>query len=43
MALPLKEFAKADIHEGLDSTLAIVQIELKDGVRVEKKYGDIPI
>lgn len=36
------EFAKVDLHVGLDSTLSLVQLELKDGVRVEKRYGHIP-
>ena len=36
------EFEKADINEGLDSTLTLIQLELKDGVRLEKSYGDIP-
>ena len=33
---------KFDIHEGLDRTLMIVQHKLKDRIRVEKHYGNIP-
>ena len=36
------EFQKADIHEGIDSTLTLVQHELKDKVEVVKEYGEIP-
>ncbi len=36
------EFEKVDIHEGLDSALTIIKHEMKDRVRVEKNYGDIP-
>ena len=46
----LKNFARvdeadlkeADIHEGLDSTLTIVQHQLKGRIEVVKQYGDIP-
>ena len=33
---------KVDIHEGLDKTLTIVQHRLKDRIRVEKHYGNLP-
>jgi len=36
------EFQKADIHEGLDSTLALLAHELKHKVKVIKTYGEIP-
>ena len=36
------EFQKADIHEGIDSTLTLVQHELKNRITVNKQYGDIP-
>ena len=36
------EFKKADIHEGIDSTLMLVLHELKDKVEVIQEYGDIP-
>lgn len=32
----------ADIHEGLESTLAIVSFELREDIAVEKEYGDLP-
>ena len=36
------EFQTADIHEGLDSTLALLAHELKHKVKVIKTYGEIP-
>jgi len=36
------EFAEVSIHEGLDSTLILIQHEIKDGINVIKQYGDIP-
>ncbi|MBC8229865.1 hypothetical protein H8E77_09985 [bacterium] len=36
------EFQKADIHEGINSTLILLQHELKDKVSVVKEYGEIP-
>jgi len=36
------ERKKADIHEGLESTLTLVQHELKGRIEVKKKYGRIP-
>ena len=36
------DFQKAQIHEGIDSTLLLVQHELKNKVTVIKDYGDIP-
>jgi len=36
------EFQKSDIHEGIDSTLTLVQHELKNRISVNKQYGDIP-
>jgi signal transduction histidine kinase len=32
----------ADLHEGIDSTLTIVQHQFRNRIRVEKEYGDIP-
>jgi two-component system, NtrC family, sensor kinase len=37
------ELKKADLHEGIESTLTIVQHQLKDRIRVEKQYGNIPL
>jgi two-component system NtrC family sensor kinase len=34
---------KVNIHEGLDKTLLIVQHKLKDRIRVEKRYGNVPM
>jgi signal transduction histidine kinase len=36
------DFKKADIHEGIDSTLTIVQHQLKGRIEVEKHFGDLP-
>ena len=36
------DFKKADIHEGIDSTLTIVQHQLKGRIQVEKQYGNLP-
>ena len=31
------------LHENLDATLTLVHYELRDGVTVEKAYGEIPL
>ncbi len=36
------EYKKADLHEGLDSTLTLQQHELKDRIHVVRTYGEIP-
>ncbi|MBN2194868.1 MAG: PAS domain S-box protein [Polyangiaceae bacterium] len=36
------ELKRADIHEGLDDTLTLLQHELKRGVEVVRRYGDVP-
>jgi signal transduction histidine kinase len=36
------DLKKADIHEGLDDTLALLHHELKHAIELEKHYGDIP-
>ena len=36
------EFQEADLHEGLDSTLSLVQHVLKNRVEVIRNYGKIP-
>ena len=36
------ELQRVDLHEGLDKTLTIVQHKLKDRIRVEKHYGNLP-
>jgi len=35
-------FQKANIHDGLDSTLTLLEHDIKDGIRVVKEYGLIP-
>jgi signal transduction histidine kinase len=36
------ELKKVDIHEGIEDTLVLVQHDLKDNIKVVKKYGEIP-
>jgi two-component system NtrC family sensor kinase len=36
------EFQMADLHEGLDSTLALLHQQLGEDIEVKKEYGDIP-
>lgn len=36
------EFQKTDIHQGLDSTLTLIHHEIKNKVRIEKRYGKVP-
>ncbi len=36
------ELKSVDIHEGIEDTLALVQHELKDHIKVLKNYGEIP-
>jgi signal transduction histidine kinase len=36
------ELKEADIHEGLESTLTMVQHQFKNRIKVEKQYGKIP-
>jgi ligand-binding sensor domain-containing protein/signal transduction histidine kinase len=35
-------FSRADIHEGLDSTLTLMQHEISEEIQVVKEFGDIP-
>jgi PAS domain S-box-containing protein len=37
------ERQKADLHEGLESTLTLMRHELKHGIEVVKNYGDLPL
>lgn len=36
------EFQKVNIHEGIDTTLTLVEHELKNRIEVIKQYGDLP-
>jgi len=36
------EFQKADLHEGLDSTLTLLHHRFKNRITVDKRYGDLP-
>ncbi|MFK7971727.1 MAG: AAA family ATPase [Bacteroidia bacterium] len=37
-----EEFMLADVHEGLDSTLVLLQNRTKNRIAVKKEYGEIP-
>ncbi len=37
------ELQKADIHDGIDSTLTLIQHELKNRISVEREYGQLPL
>jgi len=37
------DLKRADIHEGLESTLTLVQHDLKNRIEVVKDYGEIPL
>jgi len=36
------EFKRTNIHDGLDSTLTLINYEIKDRIKIVKDYGDIP-
>ncbi len=36
------DYQKANIHDGLDSTLTLINYEMKDRITVNKNYGEIP-
>jgi signal transduction histidine kinase len=36
------ELQEVDLHEGIDRTLSLMEPRLKDGISVEKAYGDLP-
>jgi two-component system NtrC family sensor kinase len=37
------EFKPANLNQGLESSLAMLQNRLKNGVEVQKEYGDLPL
>jgi len=37
------DFQRADIHEGIESTLTLIEKEIPHNVRIEKEYGDVPL
>jgi len=37
------QLQKVNVHEGLDSTLTIVQHKMKGRIRVERQYGNLPL
>ena len=36
------DYQKANIHEGLDSTLTLINYKVKDRITINKDYGEIP-
>ena len=36
------DFQEADIHEELESTLALLRLEIKDRIKIVKEFGEIP-
>ncbi len=36
------DFQKADIHEGIDSTLTLIGTEFAEGVEIARDFGDVP-
>jgi len=36
------ELQEVDLHEGIERTLSLVEPRLKDGILVERDYGDLP-
>jgi len=32
----------SDIHEGIDSALTLLSVEMGPGITIEKNYGDFP-
>jgi len=37
------EFQEADLHEGLDSTITLMQHEMKDRIEILRDYGELPL
>jgi len=37
------EYQKANIHDGIESTLTLMQHEIKEGIKVEKQLSDLPL
>ena len=37
------EFQRVDLHDGLDSTLTLIQSDLQDRIDIVKEYGEIPL
>ncbi len=35
------EFGKVDIHEGIESTLTLIQPEIQEGTKIVKEFGEI--
>ncbi|MFQ5708133.1 MAG: tetratricopeptide repeat protein [bacterium] len=36
------DFQKVDIHQGLESTMTLIEHGLKNGIRIIREYGDVP-
>ncbi len=37
------EFQEVDLHEGLDSTITLMQHEMKDRIEIVRDYGNLPL
>lgn len=37
------EYQKAHIHDGIESTLTLMQHEIKEGIKVEKELSNLPL
>jgi signal transduction histidine kinase len=36
------ELQQVDLHEGIERTLSLMETRLKDGIRIERDYGELP-
>jgi signal transduction histidine kinase len=36
------DLQEVDLHDGLDRTISLIEPRLKDGIRVERDYGELP-
>ncbi len=36
-------YQKVDLLEGIENTLALLHPEIKDGIQIERQYGDLPL
>ena len=42
LRLDESDYEQFDVHEGMESTLTLLEHELRDRINVHKYYGDIP-
>ncbi|MFQ5676076.1 MAG: tetratricopeptide repeat protein, partial [bacterium] len=36
------EYKRADVHEGIESTLTLIRHEIANGIKIEKNFGQVP-